>query len=76
MPPLISSGGNLGNSSVRKKVWLTEGIQLLCQDLNDPEKQNNCQLELLQTHELIRNPLEYQIYADLLRQSDDFKQDR
>ena len=47
-------------------------VKLLCQDHNDPEKQLNCQLELLQTHELIRSPKEYQIYANLLQQSDSF----
>lgn len=45
-------------------------VKLLCEDHSDPEKQVDCQLELLQNHELIRSPREYQIYANLLQQSE------
>lgn len=45
-------------------------VKLLCDDQHDPEKQMQGQLDLLQTHELIRSPAEYQIYANLLQQAD------
>ena len=42
-------------------------VKLLCEDHNDPEQQMDCQLELLQNHDLIRDPKEYQHYAEILQ---------
>jgi transposase len=42
-------------------------VKLLCENQNDPEKQVDSQLELLQNHDLIRNPKEYQNYFERLQ---------